>query len=87
MRQLRDRLRADCEEKLDLMIDMASEAIGDVVSHTGVAVVEVAKLIGNTRTDTLRNTVLRRMVNKAEAELVELYNDQHTLKLEDKDAA
>lgn len=90
MSNLRKQLRADNEEKLDVLIDRATEAMADVLRHSGVAVTEMAKLIGQTRTTSLRSTILARMVNKSEKDLVELYNQQHEIpqtRREEKNAA
>lgn len=84
---IRKQLRVECEERFNEILDKAASAIEEIIDDTGVAFAEVTKCLSQKRHQSVRNAAINRMTNKAEQDLVDFYNEQRDLELEEKDAA
>lgn len=80
MSELRHELKRGCALLLDDMIVDGTNALEKVAAN-GVDAVTLAKLIGNKRTDTLRDSALRKMADSAENQLLARWTDQQELEV------
>lgn len=78
----RAELKKGCEELLDRMIEQGEQELSKIASH-GLPADCLARLIAGSRTHTLRAAAIRVMADHAEAILIDRWNDQHELNLED----
>lgn len=82
---LRQRLRADAEEKLDGLIKAAGDAVDEILAGTNLAAWDLMHLASSKQNKTLRAHMVTELANQKEAELERLYNNQQDLDLEEKD--
>lgn len=81
---LRQQMRAQAEIELDLIATRVIKAVCEVAPD--IAPLDIMKLCSSNQTTTLRAKLVGEIANRAEAELLELWNDQQNLDLEKKDA-
>ena len=84
---LRQRLRADADNKLVNLLERSREAVEKVLEGTPLMATDIMHLASSTQNKTLRNHMVSALANQAEDELERLYNNQQKLDLGGKDAA
>lgn len=77
---LRQRLRADAEDKLQMLLELVAEhSKASIQHHTDINVFDLMRLLTQGQTKTLRQQVITDLANEAERKLEKLYNDQMAL--------
>lgn len=79
MTKIREKLKESATDRLESLVERGSEALAEICAETNISVPELARLITGGRTESLTKTLIARLVRKAEGELVDIYNAQHTL--------
>ena len=77
---LRSRIRDDAAIQLDGLIKAADKALTKIAHPVGIGVIELAKMIGSSQTDSLQKTLISKLADKKEAELEKIYNEQQEQK-------
>lgn len=83
---LRQQMRKQAELDLDALLDNVREAVSGVAPGY-LGSVDLLKLLSSSQTKTVRERVITKMANQAEAELVKLWNNQQKLDLGEDNAA
>ena len=78
---LRQRLRADAEDKLERMMESARQNVVNVVSAFDSAInpYDLLRVMSSSQTKSLRNRLIGELANETEYELEQLYNKQQDL--------
>jgi len=80
---LRQELRAVAETNLVAIKKAAAENIDIIAEHEGIDPHDLIRVISAGRHKTAEHNLVTQLANKAEAELVKLWNDQQDLDLGD----
>ena len=81
--ELRKRMKFDAEKHLNHVIQSSIASIESHCGHFELDFADVAKLIAGGRTDTLRDKLIKRMVNKNEQAMYDKFMSQPDLPLEE----
>jgi hypothetical protein len=82
---LRQELRKVAETKLPAVKLQAAEAIDKIAREYGVDWKDLVKAISDGTSKTANHNLVTQLANKAEADLIEIWNDQQKLDLGEKD--
>ena len=82
MSKLRKKLKDDAAIELESIVSDASAALDGL--HPALNCDDVARLIFGNRTATLSGKIINKMADHAEAELLDKYNTQQDLPIDDK---
>ena len=82
---LRQELRKAANLKLAAMKQIAYDSIAIIAKNNGVKVVDLIKSISKGFSKTADHNLVTQLANKAETDLIKLWNDQQNLDLEKKD--
>ena len=83
MTELRKKLTAQAEKDLDDIIREARRNLTIIAQKHSLDLGALIKLSSSNKTTTLRKRVVREMANAAEGKLIELYNQQQDLPVEE----
>jgi len=83
MSALRQLLREKSGKNLDKLIDKMATAARDVANQSGIKPSELMKITIGGRTDTLRTKLVTILANDLEADLLNMYNNQQDLPLDE----
>jgi len=81
---MRQELRAVAETKVDAITGEATKAIDKIAKKHGVERHDLVKAISHGSSKTAEHNLVTQLANKAEVELVALWNNQQKLNLGDK---
>lgn len=76
---LRQQIREKAELRLDGLIEQVRDAVAKVLEDTTLDMDHVMGMCCKTQTSTLREQLVTRLANEAEADLMKLWNDQTNL--------
>lgn len=73
---LRRKLLDNADNVVSGMVEAAEEALSEIGQRNGVSEVDLAKLIANKRTDSVRNAMVRQIADAEEQALIDKFNRQ-----------
>lgn len=74
---LRQRLRNDAVAQLTGLVNAADKALTKIAHPAGIGVIDLAKMIGSSQTDSTEKMLVTKLADRKEAELVKIYDAQN----------
>lgn len=73
---LRSRIRDDAKQQLDSLIAEAINVLNTISLPVGITCIDLARMVGSSQTDSLQKTLISKLSDKKEAELMKIFDAQ-----------